>query len=115
MIRRASSMRVEKRDKMRGGDGVVTVVHCFEKEEFGSKTRLCAKLILPPGSSIGVHQHEGEDEVYLVVKGSGILHDGTSESRVSAGDAILTGRGQSHSVRNDGSEAMEIVAVITSY
>lgn len=115
MIRNSSNMRIEKRDKMRGGEGTVTIVHLFEQAEFGSKTRLCAKLVLPPGTSIGEHKHEGEDEVYLVVKGTGLLHDGSAESRVSAGDAILTGKGQSHSVCNDGSEALELVALITCY
>lgn len=115
MIRKPSEMRVEKRDKMRGGEGTVTIVHLFEKEEFGSKTRLCAKLVLPPGASIGEHQHEGEDEVYLVTKGSGLLRDGLSESRVSAGDAILTGKGQSHSIHNDRAGPLEVVALITCY
>ena len=115
MIRKPSNMRVETKEKMRGGMGTVTIVHLFEKEEFGSKTRLCAKLILPPGASIGEHQHDGEDEVYIVTKGSGLLYDGSSESRVSVGDAILTGKGQSHSVRNDSAESLEIVALITCY
>lgn len=115
MIKKPSNMRVEKREKMRGGEGTVTITHFFEKEEFGSRTRLCARLLIPPGASIGEHQHDGEDEVYIVVKGSGLLHDGSSESRVSAGDAILTGKGQSHSVRNDGVEPLEIVALITCY
>lgn len=115
MIRKPSNMRVEKREKMRGGEGVVTITHFFEQAEFGSKTRLCAKLVLPPGTSIGEHKHDGEDEVYLVTRGSGVLCDGASESRVAAGDAILTGKGQSHSVRNDGAEPMEIVALITCY
>ncbi|MEI6971623.1 MAG: cupin domain-containing protein [bacterium] len=115
MIRKQAEMRVEKREKMRGGEGVVTITHYFEKDEFGSKTRLCARLVLPPGTSIGEHQHEGEDEVYLVTRGSAVLCDGSMESRVSAGDAILTGKGQSHSVCNDGSEPLELVALITCY
>ena len=108
-------MRIEKREKMRGGEGTVTIVHLFEKEEFGSRIRLCARLILPPGAGIGEHKHEGEDEVYLVAKGSGLLNDGATDSRVRAGDAILTGKGQSHSVRNDGKEDLEIIALITCY
>ena len=115
MIRKPSDMRVERREKMRGGEGAVTVVHLFEKEEFGSRMRLCSKIVLPPGASIGEHQHEGEDEVYFVVRGAGLINDGTVESRVSAGDAILTGKGQSHAVRNDGREPLEMVAVIMCY
>jgi mannose-6-phosphate isomerase-like protein (cupin superfamily) len=115
MIRKQAGMRVEKREKMRGGEGTVSITHLFEQVEFGAKVRLCAKMSLPPGTSIGEHRHEGEDEVYLVTKGSGLLVDGETESRVSAGDAVLTGKGQSHSVLNDGDETLEIVAFIACY
>jgi len=112
MIRKASEMKTEIREKMRGGPGSVTISHFFEKAEFTSNTRLCAKLVLPPGAGIGEHKHDGEDEVYVVMKGSGILDDGKSKTRVFAGDAILTGNGGSHAVTNDGKEDMEIMAVI---
>ena len=115
MIRTASQMREEVRENMRGGAGAVTIRHYFEKEEIRAKTRLCAKLILPPGAGIGAHRHDGEDEVYIVTRGSGVLDDGRSQTRVSEGDAVLTGNGESHAIRNDGRENLEIVAVIVCY
>ena len=115
MIRRGSEMRSEARDKMRGGVGTVTIRHFFDKKEFGAKARLCARLILPPGAGIGRHEHEGEDEVFIITRGSGLLDDGKAETRVSAGDAILTGRGETHAIRNDGNEPLEIIAVIMCY
>ena len=69
---------------MRGGEGTVTVVHYFEKEEFGAKNRLCARLIIPPGAGIGEHKHEGEDEVYLVIKGTGLPACGMKPSEAGA-------------------------------
>jgi mannose-6-phosphate isomerase-like protein (cupin superfamily) len=115
MIRNPTNMPVETRANMRGGAGVVTIQHYFSPAEFQAGVRLCAKLTLPPGASIGTHQHEREDEVYLILSGTGILSDGTTESRVTAGDAILTGKGGSHAVRNDGAEALEIAAFIATY
>lgn len=115
MIRKASEMKKEVREKMRGGDGAVTFRHYFGKEEFGANARLCAKLTLPPGASIGTHAHEGEDEVYIVTRGSGLLDDGTSKTRISEGDAVLTGRGASHAVKNDGQTDLEIIAMIMCY
>jgi len=115
MIRHATEQAVEVREKMRGGTGRVTMRHYFKKDEFAAETRLCAHLLLPPGASIGPHEHSGEDEVYIVLRGSGILDDGLAQSRVGAGDAILTGRGESHAIRNDGAEPLELIAVIMSY
>jgi mannose-6-phosphate isomerase-like protein (cupin superfamily) len=115
MIKRAHDMKTEVRERMRGGAGAVTVRHCIDKEEFAAAVRLCAKLTLPPGAGIGPHRHEGEDEVYIITRGSGMLESGGSESRVSAGDAVLTGRGESHAIRNDGPDELELIAVICSY
>ena len=115
MIRRKSECRVEKREAMRGGPGTVNVSHYFDRAEFGAKVRLCARLILPPGSGIGTHRHEDEDEVYLVLVGKGVLDDGRERQVVQAGDAVLTRSGESHSILNDGEEDLEIAAFIACY
>jgi mannose-6-phosphate isomerase-like protein (cupin superfamily) len=115
MVRKPSEMRSEIRPNMRGGRGDVTVRHLFQPEEFGGKVRLCAQLSLPAGASIGLHAHADEDEVYLVTRGSGMLDEGGRETRVQAGDAMLTGKGASHAIRNDGPEPLEIVAFIVTY
>lgn len=115
MIRKAAEMRSEVRENMRGGAGAVTIRHYVGKEEFKAPVRLCAHLVLPPGAGIGPHVHDKEDEVFLITKGTGLLHDGEKESRVSAGDAILTGNGASHAIRNDGRENLEIEAIIVTY
>jgi len=115
MIRKEAEMATEVRENMRGGDGAVTIRHFFKKDEFEADARLCARLILPPGASIGPHQHEREDEVYIVTRGSGVLDDGETQTKVSEGDAVLTGKGGSHAVSNDGSGDLEIVAFIMCY
>ncbi|MEI6563473.1 MAG: cupin domain-containing protein [bacterium] len=115
MIRKYADREVESRPTMRGGTGTVTLRHFFKKEEIKASTRLCAHLVLPPGASIGPHQHEGEDEVYIITRGTGLLDDGNTQSIVSAGDAILTGNGESHSIANTGTTDLEITAVIMCY
>jgi mannose-6-phosphate isomerase-like protein (cupin superfamily) len=89
--------------------------HYFDKEDFAANVRLCARLTLPSGASIGMHRHVGEDEVYLVTRGAGLLDDGKVQTPISSGDAVLTGRGESHAIRNTGHEDLELVAVIVCY
>lgn len=115
MIRAAAAMKIEERERMRGGNGRVTVRHYFEAAEFAAPVRLCARLTIPPGAGIGVHEHLTEDEVYVITAGAGLLDDGQSERRVCAGDAILTGRGESHAIRNDGASDLELIAFIATY
>ena len=115
MIRSPAAMRTEQREAMRGGTGTTTIRHLFEPSEFGARTRLCAQLTLPPGASIGPHRHEGEDEVYVILAGTGRLDDGATRTTVQPGDAILTGRGESHAIANAGDTPLVLLAMIVLY
>ena len=115
MIRQADDRKMEVRDRMREGPGSVTIRHFFEKSDFTAPVRLCAQLTLPAGAGIGMHTHTGEDEIYIVTRGSGLLDDGKQKSRVKAGDSVLTGKGASHAITNEGNEPLELIAVIACY
>ena len=115
MIRKLKEQPVELRENMRGGKGTTAVQQLFAPAEFGASIRLCARLTLPPGASIGPHAHEGEDEVYVIVRGIGILSDNGTETTVGPGDSVLTGRGASHSIANGGSDPLELIAFIARY
>ena len=115
MIRKPHEMKTEVRENIRGGKGKITFHHLFAKEEIVAKTRLCARMVVHPQSSIGLHVHENEDELFVVLSGSGLLDDGQRQTPVFAGDAILTGNGQSHSIANNGAADLEILAVIMCY
>lgn len=115
MITRKNEQTTEVREKMRGGEGAVRIRHYLPKEAFGAKCRLCAELTLAPGASIGLHDHAGEDEVFIIQSGSGAVIDNGVETAVAAGDAIVTGRGASHSIRNTSGADLVVTAVIMQY
>lgn len=114
MIRKAAQMETEVRN-IRNGIGNVTVQHLFKKEEITARTRMCSRLTLPPGVSIGMHKHENEDELFVVTRGQGLIDDGHTKEPVQAGDAILTGKGESHALINNGQEPLELIAIIMLY
>lgn len=115
MIHKADSLKSEVRNEMRGGKGAIAIRHFFKKEEIKAKCRLCSRLILPPGASIGLHKHEAEDELFIIERGRGIIDTGREKTRVEPGDAILTGNGEEHALLNDGNEPLEVTAIIMSY
>ncbi len=112
MLRRAEEMTRDVREKMRGGDGEVEILHIFKTDEIKGKARLFARLRLARGCSIGYHEHAGEEEIFYIIAGRGVVSDGGEEHEVGPGDAVLTGGGAGHSVRNDREEPLEIMAVI---
>ena len=115
MVKKAEQMRHELKKRMRGGDGTVELVHILEGGEYKGKARLFAKIILQPGCSIGAHIHEGEEEIFYLLRGEASFMDGETEKRLLPGDAAVTLGGEGHSIANRGQETVELVAVILTY
>ena len=115
MVKRSTDMEKEVRERMRGGTGSVEILHIFRPAELKGKTRLLARLRLPPGSSIGYHMHEREEEIFYIISGTGLVTEQGVSSPVGPGDAVLTGGGGGHSLENTGVEPLELIATILVY
>lgn len=107
-----NSMRMEKITNMRNGKGEVEVLHLVEKESLLGKARLFAKLSVKPGSSIGLHKHEKEFEIFYVLSGNGLFNDNGNTVAVQAGDICFTAPGETHSIENISQQDLELLAVI---
>lgn len=104
---------VEEKHEVRGGKGSVFYNYIISEEEFSEHGRLFARLVFPPGSSIGWHIHEGETEPYYIIAGEGLFTDSDgSEHIVRKGDCCLIEEGQGHSIANNGNEDLELIALI---
>lgn len=112
MIRTAGQMTKETREHMRGGQGSVEFTHVFSAAELEPRARLFARVRLAPGSSIGFHRHEGEEEIFYILSGRGLVDDDGVKQEVGPGDAIRTGGGAGHAVEALGGQPLEMVAVI---
>lgn len=115
MFRTVSEMKTESRENMRGGKGNINITHIFKQDEFTGKCRLCARVVIQPGDNIGFHEHNNEEEIYVITKGVALVNDDGIEKQVTAGDAVLTGNGKGHSIKNIGNEPLELLAIILLY
>ena len=111
MIKTSKDMRIEERDNMRGGPGRVIIQHIIEKEQL-QHARLFSQITLQPGDGIGPHTHTGETEYYYILEGSGKVVEDDGEKSVSAGDVVITGNGESHSITNTGAVTLKFIAII---
>ncbi|WOX04404.1 cupin domain-containing protein [Microbulbifer pacificus] len=68
------------------------------------------KRILHPGAAIGYHEQH-KDEIYYVASGTGELTMNGEKSQVGPGTSILTRQGNSHGLRQTGSEDLVIFIV----
>lgn len=115
MIKTTGSMRMDKKDNMRGGNGTVLIQHVFEQSDLRGHARLVGKITIEPGNSIGLHEHIEEEEIYYIMSGKGKVVDGGKESIVGPGDAVLTGGGNSHSIENISDAPLEFFAIVLTY
>ncbi len=103
---------VTTRKRLFEGAGEVLMENLFEPGDFSTGVRLCARITLPPGCSIGYHVHRREDELYYILTGTGWVTDAGESHEVGPGSAVLTRDGEGHSLENTGDGDMTLLAVI---
>lgn len=112
MIKKSLEMKDITLKNMRGGDGEVLQHLILDESDMAKHSRLFATLTLKEGCSIGEHQHNNETEYYYILSGNGAVAEADGEKSVSAGDVVITGDGESHSLRNTGKEDLVLLAII---
>ena len=112
MVRRSEEITPRRVQNARGGDNEVIYYDWIKPEEFVGYGRMLSKLVIPPGASIGYHEHDGEIGAYYVLAGEATVNDNGKEVILHAGDMTLCPDGCAHSTRNNGTEDLVLMAVI---
>ena len=112
MIRKVKDQRSEIVENCCNGKGAIKIHHILEKDDFKGKCLLCAKVTMQPGTSIGLHPHIEDEEIYYILKGKGRVTDNGKVKEVEPGDAIVTGAGSKHALENIGSNILEFIGII---
>lgn len=119
MIYKAEKLESVTIKNPRGGEGEMSCKYAFRPENapVGSAFQLLASITLPPGSSIGLHEHSGDEEIYIIISGTGtfceFFENGERKGKqVQTGDMLVTLKGESHALSNTGLEPLVFVAVV---
>lgn len=112
MVIRKEDMPVSEHS-MREGNGLIIDRVIVPKDKM-IHARLFSLLTIRQGCSIGYHDHNNEVEYYYVLSGQGIVTEKDGEITVNPGDAVVTGWGAGHSIRNDKEEDLVILASIST-
>jgi len=115
MIKRQSGIRREAMEKARGGNGVTIFDHLLEKAEMRVNCRMFTKITLEPGASIGLHQHDDEEDVYYILNGIATVNDNGETRTVYPGEVAFARSGEKHGIANDGHVPLEFVSIIMTY
>lgn len=93
------------------GEGLIGFHRVFTTEDLRSACDFADYAVLPPGTSIGVHRHGANEEIYLVLDGEGTMTLDGETFRVGKGDVVLNRSGGEHGLRNDGTAPLRLFVV----
>lgn len=94
------------------GKGEITINHLLGKDQLGANDML-AKVVIPPGCSIGYHEHHGNTETYHILQGEALYSNNGEEMKISAGTTTFCPDGEGHSIESCGSEDLVFIALIS--
>ncbi|MDR1533663.1 MAG: cupin domain-containing protein [Planctomycetota bacterium] len=112
MIRKGKDHKRSQHENLRGGKGKLEMTHFFEEAESSGTGRIFARATIPPGSSIGEHPHNGEFEIYYLLKGVVQVTDNGKPGILEAGDTMLCKNGDTHSIENKSGQDAEILFLV---
>ena len=81
------------------------------KDNTSLNNLVVSTTLLHPSKSTSGHKHEGQEEVYMFMKGSGTMELDDKEFDVKEGDLILIEDGVFHRVHNTGKIDLYMVCV----
>ncbi|MDM1553109.1 cupin domain-containing protein [Chryseobacterium indologenes] len=113
--------RIDKRENMYGGNGTVHLIQMFEQRELANNRLAAYMVLLNKGDESGFHTHHerNEEELYVVVHGTGEYRERTgTEGSIRTkilhkGDITAINSIGYHSIENTGDEPL-IMFVITT-
>src|SRR5580658_6917364 len=89
----------------------------FTPEKMGKSTLAQGEFLFAglncfePGQEHAPHAHKGQDKLYVILEGSGIISVGEETVHLSAGDAAFAPSGVIHSIRIPGPDRLVVMAV----
>lgn len=112
-IRKNARMEIQK--KCHDGKGEILFREIFKKVDFESNLEHLHETIVYPHSTIGYHLHKGNEEIYYIIDGQGIMTVDGGEVKVTTGDAIITYSGSKHGLANNTNKNLRIIVFQCNY
>jgi len=91
------------------GKGDIFFRRIWSDDSFSTNWYVVSHAVLPPGSSIGYHQHNTREEVYYIISGNGRLTANGYTFDVREGDAVPCRLHGSHGIYNNADDDLELL------
>lgn len=78
--------------------------------QFASRNLAVTWVDCPPGSSQPKHQHDTQEQVYVIIRARGVMTVGDEEHELSEGTLVFVPPATTHTIRNETPELMSYVS-----
>ncbi|MET3037416.1 cupin domain-containing protein [Chryseobacterium sp. NRRL B-14859] len=117
-----SIIRIDKREGMYGGNGTVYMIQMFDHQELTNNRLAAYMVLLNRGDESGFHTHHerNEEELYVVVHGTGEYRERTGtqgpirKKTLQKGDITAISSIGYHSIENTGDEPLLLFVITTN-
>lgn len=104
-------MPAQSRFAEHGGVGSISFRRLMDASQFASSLDFVDFTVVPPGSSIGAHFHQGSEELYFVAHGTPLININGVERRARPGSVSVVRSGEWHSLTNDTAGPVTLLVV----
>lgn len=94
------------------GKGEIFITHLLTPKEMLGKCAMFARVRVPVGASLNVHQHVNTNETYYILQGKALYTDNGATYEVKAGDTTYCADGDTHGIENIGDDDLIFIALI---
>ncbi|MFE5318700.1 cupin domain-containing protein [Paenibacillus sp. NPDC056579] len=91
------------------GKGLTLGKRLFSKADFDTPIMFLGYTEIPPGTSIGYHGHREDEEVYIILEGTGIMTVNGEQRQVKSGDIVLNKPWWKHGLENNSEEPLRAI------
>lgn len=114
MIKNFLTCEKEIHENSHDGIGAIEIQKVFRRKDFSGAWDFALRVVMPPNTSMGLHEHGEDEEMYIILKGRGSMTIEDEEHTVSEGDMILNRPGGRHGLLNNGDSEIELLIIQAS-
>ena len=100
-----------KAESIHEGAGLCEHSGILHATDFDTPIRFLNYTIIPPGGSFGAHKHGDDNELYIILEGTGEYEQDGVTAPVEAGDIMVNARFAVHGIKNTGAIPMRVLVI----